>query len=319
MQFNWIKKNTASSRNRCLHELFEEQVERTPDAVAFVFEGQELTYRELNSRANQLGHYLQRLGVGPEVLVGICVERSLEMIVGTLGILKAGGAYLPLDPSYPRERLSFMLGDGEVSVVLTQQHLCEQLTPPDVETITLDSQWEAIARENDENPENLCTPENLAYVMYTSGSTGNPKGVCIQHRGVVRLVKNTYYAEHGSQEVFLQFAPLSFDASTFEIWGSLLSGARLVVMPPGLASLSDLGEVIKRMCVTTIWLTAGLFHKMVETQLESLRGVRQLLTGGDVLSVWHVEKVARELTGCQLINGYGPTENTTFTTCYRVK
>ena len=319
MQFNWIKENTAPSRNGCLHELFEEQVKRTPDAVAVVFEGQELTYRELNSRANQLGHSLQRLGVGPEVFVGICVERSLEMVVGTLGILKAGGAYLPLDPSYPRERLSFMLGDGEVSVVLTQQHLCEQLTAPDVETITLDSQWEAIARESDENPENLCTPENLAYVMYTSGSTGNPKGVCIQHRGVVRLVKNTNYAEFGSQEVFLQFAPLSFDASTFEIWGSLLSGARLVVMPPGLASLSDLGKVIKRMCVTTIWLTAGLFHKMVETQLESLRGVRQLLAGGDVLSVWHVEKVARELTGCQLINGYGPTENTTFTTCYRVK
>ena len=128
MQFNWIKENTAPSRNGCLHELFEEQVARTPDAVAVVFEGQELTYRELNSRANQLGHYLQRLGVGPEVFVGICVERSLEMIVGTLGILKAGGAYLPLDPSYPRERLSFMLGDGEVSVVLTQQHLCEQLT-----------------------------------------------------------------------------------------------------------------------------------------------------------------------------------------------
>src|SRR5713226_9655175 len=128
MQFNWIKKNTASSRNRCLHELFEEQVERTPDAVAFVFEGQELTYRELNSRANQLGHYLQRLGVGPEVLVGICVERSLEMIVGTLGILKAGGAYLPLDPSYPRERLSFMLRDAGAGVLLTQQRLREKLS-----------------------------------------------------------------------------------------------------------------------------------------------------------------------------------------------
>jgi amino acid adenylation domain-containing protein len=301
--------------------LFEEQVERTPDAVALVFEAEQLTYRELNARANQLAHYLRARGVCAEVLVGICVDRSLEMIVGLLGILKAGGAYLPLDSSYPRERLSLMLGDGEMRVLLTltQEHLRDQLPTQDAETISLDSQWEAIARESDENPDNLCAPENLAYVMYTSGSTGHPKGVCIQHRGVVRLVTNTNYAEFGPEEVFLQFAPLSFDASTFEIWGSLLNGAKLTVMPPGLASLSELGEVIKRSRVTTIWLTAGLFHRMVEARLESLRGVRQLMAGGDVLSVWHVEKVARELSGCQLINGYGPTENTTFTACYRVK
>ncbi len=321
MRFISIKDKTAQSRNGCVHGLFEEQVERTPDAVAVVFNNEQLTYRELNARANQLAHYLKGRGVCSEVLVGICVERSLEMIVGILGTLKAGGAYLPLDPSYPRERLSFMLGDGEVKVMLTltQKHLRDQLPTQDAETITLDSQWETIALESEENPENLCTPENLAYVMYTSGSTGIPKGVCIQHRGVVRLVKNTNYAEFESEDVFLQLAPLSFDASTFEIWGSLLSGARLVVMPPGLTSLSGLGEVIKRRQVTTIWLTAGLFHKMVETQLESLRGVRQLLAGGDVLSVWHVERVARELKDCQLINGYGPTENTTFTTCYHVK
>src|SRR6267142_2505986 len=316
-----IKDKPAQSRNSCVHELFEKQVERTPDAVAVAFEAEQLTYRELNARANQLAHYLRARGVCAEVLVGICVDRSLEMIVGLLGILKAGGAYLPLDPSYPRERLSLMLGDGEgrALLTLTQKHLRDQLPTQDTETISLDSQWEAIAPLSDKNPDNLCTAENLAYVMYTSGSTGNPKGVCIQHRGVVRLVTNTNYAEFGPEEVFLQFAPLSFDASTFEIWGSLLSGARLVVMTPGLASLSELGEVIKQRRVTTIWLTAGLFHKMVEAQLESLRGVRQLLAGGDVLSVWHVEKVARELTGCQLINGYGPTENTTFTACYPVK
>src|SRR6266404_2385886 len=321
MRSDSMNNKTTQFRSGCVHTLFEEQVERTPEAVAVVFEDEQLTYRELNARANQLAHYLRAGGVRSEVLVAISVERSLEMLVGLLGILKAGGAYLPINPSDPRERLSLLLADGKVGVtlVLTQAHLGDELLAQGLEVISLDSQWEAMAGESKENPENVCSSENLAYVMYTSGSTGVPRGVCIPHRGVVRLVKNTNYAEFGSEEVFLQFAPLSFDASTFEIWGSLLSGARLVVMPPGLASLSDLGEVIKRMCVTTIWLTAGLFHKMVETQLESLRGVRQLLAGGDVLSVWHVEKVERELKDCQLINGYGPTENTTFTTCYRVK
>ena len=321
MRADSIKDKTPQSRSRCVHALFEDQVERTPDAIAVVFENEQLTYRELNAKANQLAHYLQAYGVGPEVLVGICVERSLEMIIGLLGILKAGCAYLPLDPSYPRERICLMLGDGELRLMLTltQKHLRDALPTQDSETICLDNQWDAIARESEENPENLSTPENLAYVIYTSGSTGTPKGVCIPHRAVVRLVKNTNYAQFKSDDIWLQFAPLSFDASTFEIWGSLLNGAKLVIMPPGLATLSELGEVIKLRGITTMWLTAGLFHKMVETELDSLTGVRQLLAGGDVLSVWHVEKVARELKDCQLINGYGPTENTTFTTCYQVR
>jgi non-ribosomal peptide synthetase component F len=153
--------------------------------------------------------------------------------------------------------------------------------------------------------------------MYTSGSTGVAKGVSVTHRSVVRLVKETNYAEFGAGEVFLQAAPLSFDASTFEIWGSLLNGGRLVLMQGDKASLAQLAEAIKRYQITTLWLTAGLFHQMVESELESLRGLKQLLVGGDVLSVPHVEQVARELP-CQLINGYGPTENTTFTCCYRV-
>jgi amino acid adenylation domain-containing protein len=313
-----IKDKPARSRNSCIHELFEEQVERTPDAIAVVFENHELTYGELNARANQLGHYLQARGVGPEVLVGICVERSLEMIVGLLGILKAGGAYLPLDPSYPRERLSFMLEDGGVKVLLTQEHLRKKLSSLFLEPIVLNSGWETIALESSENLATNCSAANLAYVMYTSGSTGKPKGVSVIHRGVVRLVIDTNYTSFGANEVFLQAAPFSFDASTFEIWGSLLNGARLVLMKPGLATLSELGEAIKLNGVTTLWLTAGLFHQMVETQFESLRGIRQLLAGGDVLSVSHVQKVARELDRCQLINGYGPTENTTFTCCYQV-
>jgi aspartate racemase len=315
----WNGTQADFPKERCIHQVFEQQVERMPNSVAIVFEAQQLSYVELDRRANQLAHYLRNLGVGPDVIVGLCVERSREMLVGVLGILKAGGAYLPLDPASPRERLSFMLEDGGARVLLTQERLQENLPANRCETVLLDRDWAAIACESEDSPDSAGTAGNLAYVTYTSGSTGKPKGVGITHRSVVRLVKETNYAQFGPDEVLLQFAPLSFDASTFEIWGSLLNGGRLVVMPPGLASLAELGEAVKRHGVTTLWLTAGLFHQMVETELESLRGVRQLLAGGDVLSVPHVELVARELNGCQLINGYGPTENTTFTCCYRVK
>ncbi|HAF12616.1 MAG TPA: non-ribosomal peptide synthetase [Blastocatellia bacterium] len=315
----WNDHHREYPQDECVPELFEAQVERTPDAVAIVFGQERLTYAELNRKSNQVAHYLRARGVGPEARVGILMERSLEMVVGLLGILKAGGAYVPLDPAHPRQRLSFMLEDAAAPVLLTQQQLVERMPAHVAEVICLDRDWQQIAKESAENPENNCTPQNLVYVIYTSGSTGKPKGVSVTHQSVVRLVKETEYAQFGPDEVFLQFAPLSFDASTFEIWGSLLNGARLVVMPPGLAALGELGEAVKHNGVTTLWLTAGLFHQIVETDLENLRGVRQLLAGGDVLSVPHLEKAADELSGCQLINGYGPTENTTFTCCYRVK
>ena len=315
----WNDTQTNFPRERCVHEIFDRRVERTPNSVAILFEAQQLSYVELNRRANQLAHYLRKLGVGPDEMVGLCVERSAEMIVAVLGILKAGGAYLPLDATYPPERLSFMLKDSGARLLLTQEHLQDTLNDHGVDKVLLDRDWDVISRESEDNPHNLATAQNLAYVIYTSGSTGQPKGVGVTHLSVVRLVQESNYAHLGPDEVFLQFAPLSFDASTFEIWGSLLNGSRLAVMPPGVVSLRELGQVIKRHGVTTLWLTAGLFHQMVETELESLRGVRQLLAGGDVLSVPHVEQVARELSGCQLINGYGPTENTTFSCCYRVK
>jgi len=315
----WNDTETEYGADRCIHEVFDSQVERMPNAIAVVSETERLSYGELNRRANQLAHYLRKRGVGPDQRVGLCVERSNEMLVGVLGILKAGGAYLPLDPTYPLERLSFMLENGGAKVLLTQQHVQEGLRAHCAETIFIDKDWEAIGRESGVGPESVGTSENLAYVMYTSGSMGKPKAVGITHRSVLRLVKEINYAQFGPNEVFLQFASLSFDASTFEIWGSLLNGGRLVVIPPGLESLTKLGEAINRHGVTTLWLTAGLFHQMVETELESLRGVRQLLAGGEALSVSHVEQAARELKGCQLINGYGPTENTTFTCYYRVK
>lgn len=318
MSCNLNNSKVTPAAGRCIHQWFEVQVRHSPNAIALVAGDDRLTYSQLNARANQLAHYLIEHGVAPETRVGICVERSPEMIVGVLGILKAGGAYVPLDPVYPAERLAIMLADAEVRLVLTQEHLRQRLSEHNVELLALDRDTEAIAQAPAGNPQHECAPANLAYVMYTSGSTGIPKGVSIPHRGVVRLIKETNYADFGSDQVFLQFAPLSFDASTFEIWGSLLNGGRLVLMPPGKASLAELGETLRRYQVTTLWLTAGLFHQMVETEFESLRGLRQLLAGGDVLSAPHVEQVARELSGCQLINGYGPTENTTFTCCYRV-
>jgi aspartate racemase len=244
------------------------------------------------------------------------MERSIEMVVGLLGILKAGGAYVPLDPEYPKERLTFMLADTRVPVLLSQAKLLAGLSEHGAKVICLDSDWDIIVRESVKNLPCTATPDSLAYVMYTSGSTGRPKGICIPHRGVVRLVNETNYVNFTAEETFLQFAPLSFDASTFEIWGALLNGARLVVFPSSRSSLEELGGVLDQYRVTTLWLTAGLFHQMVGGQLGRLKHVRQLLAGGDVLSVSHVREALAKLEGCRLINGYGPTENTTFTCCY---
>jgi len=305
-------------QTRGIHQLFAEQVAATPEAVALEFGKQELTYAELNERANQLAGYLISRGVGPESVVGIMMERSPDMIVSLLGVLKAGGAYLPLDPDYPQERLGFLLEDAAVRTVLTQSTLFSRLPQNEAEVICLDETWTRISNGSKEDPATPVFADNLAYITYTSGSTGQPKGVQIAHRGVVRLVKGNDYAHLGTDEVCLQFAPLAFDASTFEIWGSLLNGGRLVIMPPGPATLVELGQELATQRVTVLWLTAGLFNLMVDEQLDDLRGLRQLLAGGDALSVSHVERFLREAPDCKLINGYGPTENTTFTCCYSI-
>ncbi len=328
----WAGVASAYPHGASVHELFAAQAAATPDAVALVFGDATLSYRELNERANGLAHHLQRLGVGLERPVGLCMERSLEMVIGTLAILKAGGAYLPLDPTYPAERLAFMLADAQPGVVLSQPGTQAAVTAalaaaqmPGVTTLALDSDMLAsdeldsdklLAQRSADNPVSAAGAENLAYIMYTSGSTGRPKGTCIRHRSVVRLVKETNFAKLGADEVWLQFAPISFDAATLELWGSLLNGGKLVLFPPHTPALAELGEIIRREGVTSLWLTAGLFHLMVDERLEDLRGVRQLLAGGDVLSVPHVRKVLTELPACTLINGYGPTENTTFTCCH---
>ncbi|MEH2273522.1 MAG: non-ribosomal peptide synthetase [Nostoc sp.] len=335
----WNQTQTDYPHQACIHQLFEAQVEKTPNAVALIFNNQHLTYRDLNSRANQLAQYLQSLGVGTETLVGICIERSLEMVVALLAILKAGGAYVPLEPGYPQERLAFMLSDTQVSVLLTQKELVAKLPTHTAFVICLNADWnalakptiplwesklgvahapEGIAQNKNENLSTSITADNLAYVMYTSGSTGTPKGVSVIHRGVVRLVKETNYVQLTAEEIILQLAPISFDASTFEIWGCLLNGGRLVICPPNIPSLEELGQIIQQYQVTTLWLTAGLFHLIVDEKIDALKSLRQLLAGGDVLSVPHVQKFLQTVEKCQLINGYGPTENTTFTCCHTI-
>ncbi len=302
----------------CIHQVFEEQVAQSPDAVAVVTATGNVTYRDLNLRANRLAHYLRRVGVGPGSMVGVYLDRSDELIVAVLAILKAGGAYVPFDPSYPRERLAFMLEDTSARVVLTESALAERLPSFRGDLVCLDDVEPLIQVESADSSSCAVSPDALAYVMYTSGSTGLPKGVCVPHRGVIRLVKNANYMSFAAHEVFLQFAPISFDASTLEIWGSLLNGARLVVFPAGTPSLSEYGAFIERQGITTLWMTAGFFHLMVDHGLDAFRGVKQLLAGGDVLSPQHVAKAKSALPDCQLINGYGPTENTTFTCCYTI-
>jgi aspartate racemase len=314
----WNATATDYPRERSIHGLFEDQVAASPEAIAVAFEGTTLTYRELDRRANRLAHHLRGLGVRSERPVGLWMERSTEMIVAILGILKAGGAYAPFDLMAPPERVAFMLSDARIDVLLTQERMLARLPAHGVRPICLDADQPAIAAEPDTPLRDEATGDSLAYIMYTSGSTGEPKGVAVTHRGVVRLVRATGYAHFGPEEVILQLAPLSFDASTFEIWGALLNGGRVAVPPPGVVSVDELGTLLERYRVTTLWLTAGLFHQVVDQQIEVLRPLRQLLAGGDVLSVPHVRRVRAALPGCRLVNGYGPTEGTTFTCCHPI-
>jgi amino acid adenylation domain-containing protein len=318
---DWNGTGTDYPRHSCIHQLFEQQVEQCPQATALRFRDRQMTYEQLNRRANQVAHRLRRLGVGPEVMVGTLLERSLEMVVGLLGILKAGGAFVPLDANYPVERLAFMAADTKSPVMLVQSSVIQKMVGQSWSAATLvrlDVDAEDLNSESGDNPAHVNTAESLAYVMYTSGSTGRPKGVMVNHRAVIRLVKNTRFVDLSEQEVFLQFSPISFDASTLEIWAPLLNGGCLAIMPPEIQSLEEIGAAIRKYGVTSMWLTAGLFNVMVEQRLDDLRPLRQLLVGGDVLSPTHIRKALDRLPGCRLINGYGPTEGTTFTCCHTI-
>jgi amino acid adenylation domain-containing protein len=314
----WSGTRTDYPRDATIHQIFEQQVGRTPDAIAVAFGETKVTYGELNRRANCLARRLQKLGVGRDVPVGVFMERSPEMVVALLAILKAGGAYVPLDASYPAERIKGMIADIETPVILTQTKIQNALVSSKWNPKILCGDTEAL-EESETSQHADVHASDIAYIMYTSGSTGTPKGVAVPHRAVVRLVKKTNYASFSPDETFLQLAPISFDASTFEIWGPLLNGGKLAVMPPALPTLEEIGRAIAEHGVTTLWLTAGLFNAMVDERLEDLQSLRQLLTGGDVLSVAHVRKALDALPNTRLINGYGPTESTTFACCHTIQ
>lgn len=290
---------------------------RRAEAIALTQDGQHLSYAELEARSERLARRLVATGVRPGERVGLVSERSMARIIGLLAILKAGAAYVPLELRQPAARLVQLLDSAGVRCVLATGSALAELDALGRPLSLVDV--EAVPPEAPALVPGLSLGgDALAYVLFTSGSTGEPKAVCVPHRAVLRLIHEPSYVELSEREVVLHYAPLEFDASTFEIWGALLNGARLVLMPPGQQSLERLGRELRSEGVSTLWLTSGLFRLMVDEQLESLRGVRQLLAGGDVLPVPQVHRLRATLPGCRLINGYGPTECCTFVCCHTV-
>mgnify|MGYP000963431175 CR=1 FL=1 len=300
-----------------LPELFAAQVAHRPDAMAVRFGEAALTYRELDARANQLAHWLQRQGVGPNQLVGLFAERSLDLIVAILAIIKAGGAYLPLDIEYPRDRLAFMLADGGVRVLLTQARLQAELPAGPATVLCLDSEWPAVAGEPASAPAQAATAESLAYVIYTSGSTGQPKGVAVPQRAITRLVFNTNYITLGPDDRIAQVSNASFDAATFEIWGALLHGGQLVGVPKDVAlAPRQFAELIQTEGLTAMFLTTALFNHLAASVPGIFRPLRTLMLGGEAADPRWVRHVLATGAPERLLNAYGPTETTTFATWY---
>ncbi|GAC1634182.1 MAG: hypothetical protein NVS9B10_30020 [Nevskia sp.] len=277
------------------------------------------TYAELDRRSDAIARRLIARGLQPGSIVGLSMGRSPETIAAILGVLKAGAAYLPFDPAYPAAQLKFILEDSAPALVLTQRAATGGLDAAafaNIATLDIEAAAAEVAGLAPALPE--LRPDDRAYIMYTSGSTGRPKGVQVPQRAILRLVIDNDFCDFGPDQVILQLAPLAFDASTFELWAALLHGGCLAIVPAAQPALAEIAETIAAHAVTTAWLTAGLFHLMVDHQLEGLRPLRQLLAGGDVLSVAHVDRLLAAHASLRLINGYGPTENTTFSCCYTI-
>ncbi|MHC5738119.1 non-ribosomal peptide synthetase [Nostoc sp.] len=316
----WNNTQADYPQYKCIHQLFEEKVQQYPDSIAVNFANEQLTYQELNTRSNQLAHHLQKIGVGSEVLVGICILQSIEMIIGLLGILKAGGAYVPLDPSYPQERLNFMLEDAQVSVLLTQENLLKHFEGFLKPIISIDKDWEIITQEKQENPKKDLNSDNLAYVIYTSGSTGKPKGVAVPHKAVNRLVCNTNYIKLLPSDKVAQASNVSFDAATFEIWGALLNGAQLVGISKDVTlSPHELALQLREKGIDVLFLTTALFQQIYRDVPQGFASLKYLLFGGETVDLRWIKKIIKNGAPKHLIHVYGPTENTTFSSYDYVK
>ena len=312
----WNEVITEYPRHQCIHSLFEEQAALTPNETAVEFGNEVITYRELNRMADQIAGVLRSRQLAPGTRVAVCQERSLELVPALLGILKAGGVCVPINLGYPDERLRFLLDDASVQYAIGnggQRSTFLRLGAP-IEFIDVRALPPVECRDSS----TAITANSPAYILYTSGSTGVPKGVIVNHRAVVRLVRNTNFVTIAPEDVFLQLSQVSFDVGLFEIWGPLLNGARVAVGPPAEPSLADIDDLIQRHRVSVLWLSAGLFHAMVDERPRALARVRQLITGGDVVSARHVKKALAAMNGGCLMAGYGPTESTTFSTFFLV-
>lgn len=305
-----------------LHRLIEKQAAQTPDSVAVEFEGQELTYAELNRKANQLARLLRQKGVGPDVLVGVFAERSFEMVLSILAVLKAGGAYVPLDPSYPAQRLAHMLDDAQASLVLTQRRLVGQLPAVAAEVLLLDTSWAAYAGGAGEDLEDVGTPQDLAYVMFTSGSTGRPKGAMNEHRGICnRLLWKQHTFRLSPDDRVLQKSPFGFDASLRELFWPLICGARLVLArPDGHRDCDYLLELIRDRNITTVHFVPSMLRAFLETEgLETCRALKLVFCGGEVLSHELHDRFCVTFPSVKLVNIYGPSEACGDVTCWVCK
>ncbi|HEX3128876.1 MAG TPA: non-ribosomal peptide synthase/polyketide synthase, partial [Thermoanaerobaculia bacterium] len=318
---DWNDSATAYPREACIHELFDEVAERAPGAVAAVFGEESCTWRELKARANRLANFLLELGVRPGAPVAIYLERSLDMVVATLSALKAGGAYVPLDTSYPEERLAFMLEDAGAPVLITLEPSLGLFEESESRRIVcLDRDRHLVESRSDRTPEVFAAPESLAYLIYTSGSTGRPKGVAVPHRAVVRLVRNTNYVDLGPDDVVAHASNTSFDAATLELWGALLNGGRLVgISKDTLLSPAALAAQLRRDGITTLFLTTSLFHQVGRSEPGVFQGLRYAIAGGEAMDPATTRQILRDGGPGQLLNGYGPTESTTFAAWYRVE
>ncbi len=307
-------KATPYPRSSSINALFDAVCGAHGDRTALVLGDMRMSYAALHARVNTLATELRAIGVAPGEPVGLCVERGPDMVVAMLAVLRCGGCFVPFDPSYPAERLNFMFADTRCKLLLTQRGLAGKLPAHTARVFLLDDQRPAGQAQCPDKG----SADGAAYIMYTSGSTGTPKGVVVPHRAIARLVRDQNFLPFGPEQVFLQLSNISFDASTLEIWGALLNGGTLVLQPQQRPTLQEIAAEITAHDVSVVWFTAGLFNLMVDQHLDALKGVRHVLAGGDVLSVPHVRKALRALGPGVLINGYGPTENTTFTCCHVV-